>query len=264
MSWKPGGFGNQAKRATELAQRLSAERNENERLRAQRDQQSELAERALAEAAKAREAREDVQRMLAAATASEQRAETECGHARDAAAETQARARELERERGGLDARLQSMEQQLLEERKAAERALGEAHDRAWALSAEHGTIMQSLIGEREESREQLRALRRQVPLARRTAMARAVLAVAVVCLGIAGLLLPGLLGIVAGDERARLLDGFTTLSASTPLVLFAALAVSAIALLSWGLYLLRGMGESVAIPPVAGNGVAAKENVPG
>ena len=245
--WNQSGFRSHAKRAAELEAQLSAERSENERLRLERDHQVGLARGAQADGLRAQAALDEIQHRLAAAAASEKRAEAECCHAREAVSAAQDKMQQTERTQGSLEGRLLRLEQQLEQERQGAEQALVDAHDRAWALSAEHGKRVQVLIREREDARAKLGALQHQLPLARRIAMARAALLVAAICLGIAGLLLPGLLGVLAGDERAWIVDGFTALSANTPLYLFATLMLLAVLLLAWGLYSLRGIGGQPA-----------------
>lgn len=188
----------------------------------------------------AHEAREDVRRVLAAARANEQRAEQEVQHAREECRLLVDRVAEAERARGEIEGQLQDLGELAGAERLAVRAQLEEAQARAWALSAEHGATMQALHREQAQSEADLRAMAAQLPAQRRAVAARGAALVALICLALAGLLLPGILGLAAGDERARLLDGFTGLGARTPVYVFSALATLGLGLMGWTMVLLR------------------------
>ena len=243
MNWSRGGLGGNAQRAADLTRQLSAERSDTARMRLEKEHHASLAQRALADAAKAREAREDVRRVLAAAIANEKRAGEEVEHARGEATRLMGAAQLAERVRGESEGKLRALELQLVEARQSHEKELREAHDRAWALSSEHGSAMQQIITEREAARAEVRGLLARVPEVTRMAYARALLGLAAVCLLLAGLLVPGLIGRLAGEERAYSLDLFTGLGDKAPLVLFglfAFLCLASMGMLAVGLKLSR------------------------
>lgn len=237
MQWNRGAAENQAKLEAELA----AVKSELERTRLERDRLEADWVEAKDAAEIAREAREDVRRVLEAARANEQRAEQEVQSLRAEASRLADQAGQTERARGALEGSLKSLETRLVAERQSADAALREAHASAWAMSAEHGENMQALSQEHARAEALLREARLQQPAQRRRVVARAAAAVALICFALAGLLLPGLIGMAAGDERARLLDGFTSLGARTPLVLFGVFATLGLGLVAWTVVLLRG-----------------------
>ncbi|MGK0220098.1 MAG: hypothetical protein ACI9HE_003605, partial [Planctomycetota bacterium] len=82
MNWSRSSQASHAQRAADLTRQLTAERSDSARMRLEKEHHASLAQRALADAAKSREAREDVRRVLAAAIANEKRAAEEVEHAR--------------------------------------------------------------------------------------------------------------------------------------------------------------------------------------
>lgn len=263
MNWSRGGQASHAQRAADLTRQLTAERSDSARMRLEKEHHASLAQRALADAAKSREAREDVRRVLAAAIANEKRAAEEVEHARGETTRLMSEAKQSERMRGESEGKLRALELRLVEDRQSTEKEVREAHDRSWALSAEHGRAMQQIIAEREEARAELRTLISQVPEATRSAYARSLLALAAVCLLLASLLIPGLIGRLAGDERAYSLDLFTGLGDKTPLVIFALLCLASMGLMAWGLALLRKPRLPLAPQSLAAQLPAAIEKDP-
>lgn len=263
MNWSRGGQGSHAQRAADLTRQLTAERSDSARMRLEKEHHASLAQRALADAAKSREAREDVRRVLAAAIANEKRAAEEVEHARGEATRLMGAAQQSERVRGESEGKLRALELHMVEQRQRFEKEVREAHDQAWALSAEHGRSMQQIIAEREQARAELRSLVSEVPEATRSAYARSLLALAAVCLLLASLLIPGLIGRLAGDERAYSLDLFTGLGDKAPLVLFALLCLASMGLMASGLTLLRKPRALVVAQPLAEQVYAAPMKEP-